>query len=528
MKRIFKAISAHSWVKITLMLLSVTLFSYLLVGVNLNSKWWIIDDHEIMNTIEDSYRLSPLNYFKFVAGSETFMIGKSPRYRPARYIIYFAETMMWGKNPFIWYLVRFIIFISVLFSCWYLVDKYVGLIMSGVFTIYLVTLDFWPDIVLRLGPSETYVILGVAIFCLSFYGLLKANQIYIYWLGIFFGTFLAVGSKENMIFMVLPLILLYVNFVRNRIKISLLGKLSLMLSTLMIFLVAYSVAIVNHRTGHDIYQQSTVISGRIDIAQRGLILMLTDYKIILPILLISLLLLVINIAPRLKSYSNKSEYSYWYVGLLISMLLTYLSQFIFYNGNWPQGNRYDFPGVLIPPFLWLMVYVFINNILGKYSNKVVKYLFMFFCVSFIFFIIYNNKFVKLRTAAKKNVERTNFFTNSLQYFMTEVKNNNGCDIVFYPSDPWSYEPIVSVKRFLLASGINNNYYVKPNFCSDTFNGDQMQIYLKSIICEWSIYGSDKIIIVEPLIKKSINNCCLGFQSGGDKDCKFYSDISKSI
>ena len=45
---------------------------------------------------------------------------------------------------------------------------------------------------------------------------------------------------------------------------------------------------------------------------------------------------------------------------LVALLMVLSSQFVFYNGQWPAGCRYDFPGLLALPIMafvlaWLML-----------------------------------------------------------------------------------------------------------------------------------------------------------------------------
>ncbi len=97
------------------MLLSGTwavLVTGFLLHDDLQAKWGIIDDHEIMAFLGPTGHLTPgdwltsLQTHPEIAGLDLHI----PRYRPAYYSLRLTECMLWGNNPHSWYGARLVLF----------------------------------------------------------------------------------------------------------------------------------------------------------------------------------------------------------------------------------------------------------------------------------------------------------------------------------------------------------------------------------------------------------------------------------
>lgn len=111
-------------------------------------------------------------------------------------------------------MLMFIVSVSVF---WWIVSQRLGLASSFIFTLYILTERYWVDIWTRLGPGETYAVFGSTLFFLGFLSLLRERgrpkmDFYYYnkLLLVLLGTLVAIGSKENFLILVFPVIYLFI------------------------------------------------------------------------------------------------------------------------------------------------------------------------------------------------------------------------------------------------------------------------------------------------------------------------------
>jgi hypothetical protein len=146
------------------------LFSLILLKHNLNAKWSIIDDHEIINYLGSDKNITLSEVTKLISQSEIASYGNSLRYRPSYYILRILETYLWSDNAQLWYGVRILFLMIFLYVVSSIVTKLLGLFLAVSFTMFIMTGAYWPDILTRLGPSEMYGVLGIALYA---YGLFE-------------------------------------------------------------------------------------------------------------------------------------------------------------------------------------------------------------------------------------------------------------------------------------------------------------------------------------------------------------------
>lgn len=58
--------------------------------------------------------------------------------------------------------------------------------------------------------------------------------------------------------------------------------------------------------------------------------------------------------------------------LVVSSLLLFISQYVFYNGLWPNGSRYDIPGILATLLMIIAFYYYLKN-LKPHNSIAFKY-----------------------------------------------------------------------------------------------------------------------------------------------------------
>lgn len=443
--------------------------SYYLWEPNLRAQWWAIDDHLIMWALGSDGKISFSEIPAKLMETEVGVWGKNLRYRPSYWELKLLECWIWGKNPSFWYLFRIGIFFLFLVILLYLVSQMMGLFYSSIFVCFVVLLPLWKDIFTRLGPSETYAVLGTSLYALGFFNYWKEirqsiqkSRAYanIQIIVMSCGAIIAIGSKENFVLLMLPALFLVIYaFIHKKARAWLVIASALIIEYALF--IALGIFLAISKSGKDFYMQDVDAQSHINILIRHIPDIIRVFRLfyIYPIFI---LLGVLIFAYHSDKKDDYIKYIRQYT--IITLLLTglYLSQMIFYHGQWPAGNRYDFPGVLTIPFFYLFTILTAVNIL--YLLNVPKRIIdgIVVCTIILFYLAspYQlDELSKMRQASWHNVERTVTFTNNIHSIVREVKDNPEIPLIFESFDVLDYEPIFSVRWFLLANGLQNPMYL---------------------------------------------------------------------
>ena len=323
--------------------------AYMLIGVQLNAGFWIIDDHELItyyhvlekNQVHPILEV-PVTLFK---GTEVGLYGIFPRYRPTYFGLRLTELAIWGLNPQMWYLTRVVMFAVFIAAMWSVFTRTLGGVLGSLIAIYMLTYQYLGAVWACLGPGEQYASVGFALFllgCSSVYEkLCQSNtgkidrEVVLLWIG----SFLAMGSKENFLILVLPLSLILVFAVHKR-RIGPAGILLIISALVYAVLIAGAVGLALSKTGSDIYGNSSGVWSRLIVAMAG------SRKFLWPVLIPAALVILGGLLLGRK-YGSEVLRSYWRSVLLagalgVALMLMILWEFTFYNGKWPTGGRYRF------------------------------------------------------------------------------------------------------------------------------------------------------------------------------------------
>ena len=248
------------WLQLLLLIILSIFTSYYMLGDNLRAQWWIIDDHEIMRYLGEDGHLDFKDIpSKLLTETEVGNFGGSPRYRPSYYFLRLLETALWGNYPKLFYLTWFLILSFFFMVCWLITKETIGFIGGYFFTAATMSFTYWIDIFSRLGSSETYAVLGISLFCLGFYRYLKEksfNTSFLTWSCIFWGAIISIGSKENLILLVIPVVwLLWDSFKKKRLTLI---KLIICISIISFSaFIALSILLsISARGGQDVYSNN--------------------------------------------------------------------------------------------------------------------------------------------------------------------------------------------------------------------------------------------------------------------------------
>ena len=533
-----KEIYKRKWFKLLLIIGISLLVSFYIFGENLKAQWWIIDDHEMMAFLGDDGHLDLKEIpTKLLLDTEVGGIGGKPRYRPSYYFLRLLETSLWGNKPQYFYITRLIICSFFIFVCWLIVKDVVGFIGGFIFTMAVMSFNYWADIYSRLGPAETYAVLGLSLFCFGFYGYLKKNKsknTKLCWFCIFLGAIISIGSKENMVLLAIPVLwILADSIIRKRLTISqfIFSAAALSFCAFIVFAVLLG---ISNRGGQDIYATDVSVSS-ISIVLINEIRTL-PYSIIkyysLTVLMIAISYVFIifgltittvfqkNAANQIKN--NVRKILIRCAAYLGCIYLIFLSQRIFYAQGWPTGLRYDFPGKLGEMFTLIFLIGACLQLFNELNVKrFVTLSFKFgYCILFSVLIIQNNYFFESRESARINAQRTNLFTKHINQIKEEVSFHPDYPIVFQSFEVLDYEPIFSTKYFLQANKVPNKIMLNANgYASQSFLENTLEKTLATKIEQTSLNGGwvgfSPLVNIADLKGECFN---LDFSGTSNSDC----------
>lgn len=425
------------------------LLTFLLFGVNIFAKFWIIDDHEIVaNALIKEVSFSAFK--KSLLDSEIGKWGESPRYRPAYYFAKSVETIVYGPYPWAWYSSRLFFFIVFAFVFVKVLKTRLDDFDTVVVLCATCAFQYWSDIEARLGPAEHYALLGSSLFFLALTETLRHDQpkIHIYLL-LLFGFMLASGSKENFLILIIPMA--YLVYRRFTLKQSIMVPL-LTLAVSSLFAAWIAGALVTHfsNSGLDVYSASVAPADR-----ATKLSLLAKNKTFLIVNLVFMMRLIGGFNSRLFRL-NVRQVSFFFICLNALIV----SQYIFYNGEWPTGMRYDFPGQLALPIVMGYAIYEIRHI-TKNTTYGAKLLLIFnFSILIIFTSIIGPKMLGHVKSSWLNVQRTQLFDESLSTIRTTLQSSPAAILIVHARDPFDLEPVISLERFLRFLEIRQRVFIK--------------------------------------------------------------------
>lgn len=197
-----------------------------------HAAFGLVDDHEILRYLGSDHRvaLGDIPHI-LMTQTEVGQWGQSARFRPVYYFLRVSEAMVNGDHAGRWYLVRMAIMVCtavgtsmlVLWAAFAAGSGRIRLFMSGALALLvaalIITLPAWQDISTRLGPSETYVALGLTVFLIGGCIVFGSPERTYAWLLFALGFTVAIGSKEDCILLLVPFVAVYfLRFTRAKMK----------------------------------------------------------------------------------------------------------------------------------------------------------------------------------------------------------------------------------------------------------------------------------------------------------------------
>ncbi|MBF0538518.1 MAG: hypothetical protein HQL03_09735 [Nitrospirae bacterium] len=471
--------------KFILILICSVALSYYIFSASLGAQWYIIDDHEIMNFLGPDKHVALLDIPSLVEKTEIINLDIHPRYRPAHWLIVILESWLWGDHPFGWYLFKMMVFALFTGVLWWISQYYIGgIVHGGVFAFYVLSQGFWLDIWTKLGAPEINAALGLALYAAGVFAVLKnsANNDddlrlpgVFYWLIMTVGALIAMGSKENFLIILLPqtCMLVYL-LIRGRLDshARFFGSLIIVFGLAMAAVIAY---VIKNHGGSDFYSKSAGLKDRLGVFLAYVDSILTRLHlwgvsntvlIVTASVIVAVVFIIGGVIFKQKGTTGAGMYfSAISKTIALLMLLTVIvaSQIVFYNGYWPVGNRFDFPGKLAFHVACLSIILAFMNVLAILDVKPKTINALKLTLAIVFFvlaIVIYRGVVPLREATKQHAIITREFTGKIKHLSAMLNEQPQTPLVFESHNVWDYEPIFSVERFLSVNKVKNPLYLR--------------------------------------------------------------------
>lgn len=419
-------------------------FAFFLVGNNVNSKLGMIDDHEIPMYLGSDRKITLQEFPSIINKTEVGKWGSSVRYRPSYFVTRAIETAIWRDNASLWYFARFLLLVISLWVGWTLLSGIFPSTIAYIAVFYLMTLNFWPDILTRLGPAEIYAVPSTLIFL---YGIKNDRPLLTT-----LGYLVSIGTKENFLIL-FPILVGWNLYLYLNKKLTLKVILSTIIMVLYTVLIVGAIFFATGKSGVDVYGAHISYSLRIREFLTMIPILITKYYLTLPLLITGVATLNIALVGilygRTKMLSQKSG---TYVVFIFTALMVIASQYIFYNNQIPSNWRYDYPVMLMYPLVHFFAIKILLIFLKRYQNSELPTYLLYLSM----FLVLGNEVLKtgfghIQKAAALNSQVTNNFYSEVMLLKNSNLINGETKIVINSEQYIDFEAISSISRYL-------NYY----------------------------------------------------------------------
>ena len=473
------------------------LATWLLLRENLDAKWWIQDDHRIQQCLGPDRKASLGEFGELLASTELRKLGTYPRVRPSYHVLRTLETIAWDDSPRLWYAARMILFAASFVLFWRALSRWIGVVAAGGVILYCLTYGFWGDIFCRLGPGETYCVPGTAMFVLAAAGLLRHTLLEVapawktaagYWLLLTVGAFVAMGSKESFLLLLLPTLALLVLMIVKK-RLGIMGAVCFgLIIAYGTFLITFIVLGLRH-TGRDVYMQEAGAGFRVSLIGPGLVQAFRDTvwcNGAAAVILVGALVLCRRHLRKLVRPLVQTA------AILLCLLMLYVSQFVFYGGDWPgRTPRYHFPGRLMQPLYWVALVVLAVKILQAAGVKgQVMLAVRVVAIEGLLLLVAFTGFAPLRDYCKANARRSRGFTDTIDKLVQLLRREPDRPLLLVSHTSRDGEPAVSVQRFLASRSVRNPIFLELRWRKPPKYWTQQELRIHRTMARWSRNGEE--------------------------------------
>lgn len=328
-----------------------------------NAEWMVRDDHGLLAMIGTEGKVSWGEVLPIFASTTSGRPGRYHRYQPVAQIFAVAEAAVFGPQPRLWHVSLTVMFAFILGAFWWVSSFFLSAGLATLLTAYVSTHWYWHDVFLHLFDGEKWGAVWLAVFAVAAVNVwrqrVSALSPTVALCAMAVSGALAAGSKENMLIL-LPLYMAVLGWSRVRARVQWVTWTATLLYLAASAVVVGAVLVGLRRGGGmDEYGNPSDIRERLAL----LLLPLPRLLVVSWLLLLGFRAWALRAGRRhLNQARNADWMSLWRTVLVVGTAITVviLSQFLFYNGKWPtQGGRYDFPGRMVEPVLYVSGFHFL-------------------------------------------------------------------------------------------------------------------------------------------------------------------------
>jgi len=430
-----------------------------LFGRTVWMNWTMFDDHQIMQYVGPGYGLSFGQMWTNISKTEIGQFGNSLRFRPTYWFLRLLECVVWGARPYLWHAFRVLILAISLSLFWTAMTPALGWATAGLVCAYTLTFPYWNQLIAWLGPGETYAAAGLALYVWGMVRILHpprdgTQPDIMAGAAVIVGSVLCIGSKENFVLLALPSAVLGCHALRHKDTVASAAALA---SILFAAYVGAGVLLAVTHQGVDIYSHSVSPADRI----AHLLLSLEDARYGTPLLILAALAVAPAaglLAPDLPKHTRSSilRAQCWLAGLC----LIYLSQVLFYNGEWPTGSRYDFPGMLYIPAAIVILTVYGVQLAPEVNRATFSRTWHLALGITLALVTLMKGYSPTITFVDRMVKSSNEFVRGIEHAASTLRAHPDYALVIESGSVADYEAIFSHEEFLRAYGVQNSIFLR--------------------------------------------------------------------
>lgn len=463
------------------------LIALLTIGNGVFAQWWVMDDHELALILGDDHSIGWNEAIEQLAQHrEVGEIGSYSRVRPVYYVIRYAESWLWGGNLFAWYAARVVAFAAIIALCWSLLWRWVGSVDSGVLLLLIFSFRMWADLWSRIGSSECYAMIGMAIALLGVVGLeritrratrARTEQIIgrvlqpTCWIAVAFGTTIAAGCKENFLALI-PFVVVYGCWAAAKGRLSRFGVAMISATVLFGGFLAWKIlGSLSVQDGVDVYAKQRSVGS----LSYAIVQSVTTHLGALMLIVIGGLAIAARKLRRDERYREFVPKIYVSMVSMAALLALFVSQFAFYESFHWFDNRYSFPAaiavLLAVPLITQLWFSFCHYRgddrkrirISKHRVRIAMVLLLIGLGS------------SMQRRMNRHVTQSEHFTSQVKQIVAKCDQSPEVPVVFVSHGPRDFEALYSVERFLRYYGVSNEVFLRFNGGSETDSDPLCQV-----------------------------------------------------
>ena len=428
----------------------------LTTSANFAADWGPVDDHEIVRVLGGDGRLTMGEAATHMAVHHEIAGPPSPfrRYRPAYYVARFSEMVLWGDQVALWYLARAVLLATSLALTLSLLVAWLGPTRGACAALAPLTYAFQADLWTRLGPAESYALFGLALVAWSSVRLWsRPARDRLAWVALAAGALLAMGSKENFLLLV-PWLLVLAWRARGTLKWA--GGLALVVTLAVALRIVWRVASMLRQDGVDVYDRSVAPASRAEtlLTYVGQCMQSPAFWVLVGSAM------VVAAAAWFTRELGRARALRW-LAALGALWLVHAAQYVFYAGAWPTGNRYDFPGVLVPGLAGLVLAWAAGVVIRTRHGAGVARAWRSLSAAALAVLVALAPVGHLQAQAARNAAVSRAWSQGIDQMVQIGRADASRPFVLVAHDIWDYEFVHAALRYLRARGVENPIYLDP-------------------------------------------------------------------